>query len=357
MVEDARPAAQPTSFATRLRQLRERAGLTQEQLAERAGLTANAISALERGERRHPYPHTVQALAEALELTVEDRTALLAAVPKRGEAANTPPAEGAALSLPREPTILLGREEEIATLQDLLRRNQTRLLTLTGPGGVGKTRLAIQVAGDSTSDFPDGVAFVALAPLTDPALVIPTIGGVFGLRVAGGRSWHDALHAYLRGKRLLLVLDNFEHLLAAAPEVADLLAADPELKVLVTSRTPLHLRGEQEFPVPPLRLPDLSRVPLLEDVATAPAVRLFVQRAGEASPAFALTQTNAAGVAAICRRLDGLPLALELAAAWTKVLPPTKLLARLDRALPLLAGGARDLPQRQQTMRETVAWS
>jgi predicted ATPase/DNA-binding CsgD family transcriptional regulator/DNA-binding XRE family transcriptional regulator len=357
MADDARPAAQPTSFGTQLRQLRERSGLTQEQLAERAGLTANAISALERGERRHPYPHTVQALAEALALSDQDRAALLAAVPKRGEAAATSRSEEAPLSLPPEPTALLGREQEIAALRELLGRPEPRLLTLTGPGGVGKTRLAIQAARDAMPAFPDGVAFVALAPLADPALVIPTIGGVFGLRVAGGRSWHGALHAYLRGKRLLLVLDNFEHILAAAPEVADLLAANPQLKLLVTSRTPLRLRGEQEFPVPPLGLPDLSRVPLLEDVAAAPAVRLFVQRAGEASPAFELTQTNAAGVAAICRRLDGLPLALELAAAWTKVLPPTTLLARLDHALPLLAGGPRDLPQRQQTMRETVAWS
>ena len=357
MGDASRPAAQPTSFGTQLRKLREHSGLTQEQLAERAGLTANAISALERGERRHPYPHTVQALAEALALSDEDRTALLAVVPKRRETAATSGSGGAPLSLPQEPTALLGREHEVTALRELLGREEPRLLTLTGPGGVGKTRLAIQVTGDSAPDFPDGAAFVALAPLTDPALVVPTIGGVFGLRVAGAGSWHDALRAYLRGKRLLLVLDNFEHVLDAAPEVASLLAVNPQLKLLVTSRTPLRLRGEQEFPVPPLGLPDLSRVPLLEDVAAAPAVRLFVQRAGEASPTFELTQTNAAGVAAICRRLDGLPLALELAAAWTKVLPPTTLLARLDRALPLLSGGARDLPQRQQTMRETVAWS
>ena len=241
MADDARPAAQLTSFSAQLRQLRERSGLTQEQLAERAGLTANAISALERGERRHPYPHTVQALAAALALSNEDRAALLAAVPKRGEAATTPPAEGAALLLPREPTNLLGREEEIVALRELLGRPEPRLLSLTGPGGVGKTRLATQVAREAMPDVPDGVAFVALALLADPGLVIPTIGSVFGLRVAGSRSWHDALHAYLRGKRLLLVLDNFEHILAAAPEVAGLLAANQELRVLVTSRTPLRL--------------------------------------------------------------------------------------------------------------------
>jgi transcriptional regulator with XRE-family HTH domain len=270
MADDAPPAPQTSTFGVHLRQLRELSGLTQEQLAERAGLTAKGISALERGERRHPYPHTVQALAAALGLCEVDRAALQATVPKRGAGAATPASEGAVLSLPREPTALLGRERDVAAVRDLLRREGSRLVTLTGPGGVGKTRLAIQVAGDSTADFPDGVAFVALAPLADATLVVPTIGSVFGLRVAGKHSWHDALHTYLRGKRLLLVLDNFEHVLAAAPEVADLLGANPELTVLVTSRTPLRLRGEQEFPVLPLELPDLSQVPLLEDVATAP---------------------------------------------------------------------------------------
>ena len=336
-------------FGARLRRLREAAGLTQEQLAERAGLSAKAVSALERGERRRPYPHTLEALARALALPDDERAALARAVAEPARAPLPP--------LPVPPTRLVGREREVAALVDRLTGAESRLVTLTGPGGVGKTRLALAVAAAATAAVPDGVVLVSLAPLADPALVVPAIAAAFGLREAAGQDLGAALRAFLRPRRLLLVLDNVEHVLAAVPAVAELLAACPGLTVLATSRAPLHLRGEQEYPVEPLGLPDLARVPTPAEAATAAAVRLFVERAREVAPAFELTRGNAAAVAAICRRLDGLPLAIELAAAWAKVLPPVDLLARLDRALPLLAGRARDLPERQRTMERTIGWS
>ena len=345
------------SFGARLRQLREAAGLTQEQLAERAGLSANAIGALERGERRRPYQHTIQALAEALGLSAEEGAALAEAVPPLDRTPSPALERDPAASLPTPLTRLVGRERDAAAVIERLTESTARLVTLTGPGGVGKTRLALQVATEVGDDFPDGVAFVSLAPLADAALVIPAIASAVGIREAGGQDLVDALRGFLRRRRLLLVLDNVEHLLPAAPEVAALLAACPGLRVLATSRAPLHVRGEQEYPVQPLGLPDLSQVPTPEEAATSPAVQLFVERAREMVPGFALSRTNAAAVAAICRRLEGLPLALELAAAWVKLLSPTALLARLDRALPLLAGGARDLPDRQRTMELTIGWS
>ncbi|CAA9560614.1 MAG: hypothetical protein AVDCRST_MAG49-2520 [uncultured Thermomicrobiales bacterium] len=343
-------------FGARLRALREAAGLTQELLAERAGLTANAVGALERGERRRPYPHTVRALADALGLGDAGRAALAESLPPPDRATASPETL-AAPCLPTPPTRLIGREREAAALADLLTTPEPRLVTLTGPGGVGKTRLALHVAAEVADSVPDGVVLVSLAPIADPTLVVPTIAEALGLREPSGRGSGDAVRAYLRTRRLLLVLDNVEHLLAAALEIADLLAASPGLRILATSRAPLHVRGEQEYPVGPLALPDLSRVPTPEGALASSAVRLFVERAREVSPAFALTSANAAAVAAICRRLDGLPLAIELAAAWTKVLPPTALLARLDQSLPILAGGVRDLPERQRTMRDAVAWS
>ena len=347
---------QSDTFGTRLRRLREAAGLTQEHLAERAGLSANAIGALERGERRRPYPHTLLALADALGLSPTERTALADTVALADRAAASLPPDPAA-ALPTPPTRLVGRDREVAALVARLSGSGPRLLTLTGPGGVGKTRLALAVAAEAAAGFPDGVAVVSLAPLTDPALVLPTLAGSLGLREAGGRDLRDALRAYLAPRQLLLVLDNFEHLLAAAVDLAAVIAAGPQLRVLVTSRAPLHLRGEQEVPVEPLGVPELVRVPSVAEVAEAAAVRLFVERAREVAPSFTLTPVNAAAVAAICRRLDGLPLAIELAAAWVKVLTPVELLARLDQALPLLAGGSRDLPGRQRTMRDAIAWS
>ena len=349
------PDTREEPFGTLLRRHREAAGLTQEELAQKAGLSPNAVGQLERGLRRRPYPHTVRSLADALGLPEAERAALAGSVPRRGCASG--PAETPESPLPAPPTPLVGREREVAAVRASLEGDGTRLLTLTGPGGVGKTRLALEVAREAGERFPDGVAFVALAPVSDPDLLVTAVAQGLGLREAGGRSVRELVRGHLETRRLLLVLDNLEHLLGAAPEVAALLAGCHSLKVLATSRAPLRLRGEQEYPLGPLPVPDLTRLPAVADVEGVPSVRLLVERAREASPSFALTQQNAAALAAICRRLDGLPLALELAAARLKLLPPTALLARLDEALPLLSGGPRDLPQRQRTMRDTVAWS
>jgi predicted ATPase/DNA-binding XRE family transcriptional regulator len=345
-------------FGARLRQLREAAGLTQEELAGRAGLTAKAVSALERGERRRPYPHTVRSLADALELSEEERASLAEAVTRREHAAAdafTPDKEASLSTLPASLTPLIGREREVEEIENMLGQDALRLLTLTGPGGIGKTRLGIEVAQKTAAEFPDGVAFVGLAPVGEAALVMPTVSQVLGLRETGVVHPLEALSQHLREKKFLLVLDNFEHLAEAAPEVVELLGSCPKLSVLVTSRAPLRVRGEREYAVSSLGVPDPTRMPEAQEVAQTPAGRLFVERAREASPSFELTEMNAAAVAAICWRLEGLPLALELAAARVRFLGPTALLSRLDRALE--AGGARDLPERQRTMRATLDWS
>ena len=342
-------------FGARLRRLREATGLTQEELAGRAGLSAKNISDLERGERRRPYPHTVRALADALELPEDERAALFAAVPRRGSGGRTVLAIASEPTLPVPPTPLVGRDRELEEVTSFLRRGEVRLLTLTGTGGVGKTRLALEAARDAGEYFPDGVALVALAPLNNVDLVIPSFVRSFGLRETAGQSPREALHAYLRAKRLLLTLDNFEHLLEAAPEVSWLIETCPNLTVLVTSRAPLRVGGEQEYPIPPLELPVSTRDPSVEEVLGSPSGRLFVERARAASPTFSLTEANAASVAAICWRLAGLPLALELAAAKARFLSPPILLARLDRALS--TSWSRSVADRQRTMRATLDWS
>jgi predicted ATPase len=252
-------------------------------------------------------------------------------------------------NLPIPATPFLGREHELAEVQELLARDDARLLTLTGAGGSGKTRLALHAAGEAAGEYPDGVWWVPLAPLADPADVGPAAARALG---GGG-----TLPELVDGRRLLLLLDNFEHVVAAAPVVADLLLASPRLQVLVTSRAPLHIRGEHEVAVPPLGLPERQARPEPVALLGAEAVRLFQDRAQATKADFAVTTQNGEAVAEICRRLDGLPLAIELAAARSKVLPPAALLAHLQRRLPILTGGARDVPARQQTLRATIAWS
>lgn len=258
-------------------------------------------------------------------------------------------------NLPIQLTSFIGREREVAEARRLL--GSTRLLTLTGPGGTGKTRLSLQVAADVVDQFPNGVFFVPLAPISDPNLVAPTVAQTLGIHESGGRTSLDLVRDYLHDKELLLILDNFEQVLPAAPVVGDLLKATPGLKVVATSRAALRVYGEQELPVLPLRLPDPKHLPGLETLSQYEAVALFIQRAVTVKPDFRVTNENAPAVAEITARLDGLPLAIELAAARVKLLPPQAMLARLERRLSLLGGGSRDLPVRQQTLRDAIAWS
>ena len=259
--------------------------------------------------------------------------------------------------LPVPLTTLLGREHELTQLSTLLRQSEVRLLTLTGPGGVGKTRLSIEIARILTPDFADGVCFVPLAAISDPDFVLPAMAQALGLRDVSTRSLQEELQAALSEQSLLLVLDNFEHVLTAAPGLSDLTAACPHLTILVTSRAPLRLYGEREFPLFPLPLPDLNHLPAREVLSQYAALTLFVERAQAIKLDFAMTEANARSIAKICTRLDGLPLAIELAAARIRLLSPQALLARLNHRLELLSGGARDLPDRHQTMRATIAWS
>jgi predicted ATPase/DNA-binding XRE family transcriptional regulator len=348
------PPAPPRSFGAHLKSLREAAGFTQEELATIAGLSVHAVSALERGERRRPHVETVRALSAALDLTPQVREAFIASS-RRG------PAEAAVDELRAQPLpvplgVFVDRETDVAVLRDWIADPAVRLITLIGPGGVGKSRLALELAHILAEDSSRRVLFVSLAPIRDSGQVAYAIAEALGLADISAADLPRRTQAACGGWTTWLIVDNFEQLLDAASLLADLLTAAPSLRLLVTSRIPLRVRGEREYPVGPLPL-TTDDVPLQDESEGGPAVRLFVERARDVQMDFRLTPTNHSTLIEICRRLDALPLALELAARWVKVLTPADLLGRLERDVLLSPAGPRDLPERQQTMTATVAWS
>ena len=354
-------------FGTLLKEYRLRAGLTQEALAEQSKVSVRNIQNLERGEN-HPLRDTAQRLGSALNLTADDRACFAAAAtraPRRRGPAPAHPAVGRAppsadgpAGLPRPPTLFIGREREVALVREAL-RDGARLVTLTGVGGTGKTRLALRVAAEVGADFADGVLFVDLTATRDPDLAPALIARGYGLLEAAGRTPQELLIAALRARCLLLVLDNCEHVLAAMGVVGALLAEAPGGVVLATSRVALHLYGEHEVRVPPLDAPDPATAWAAHPDALRgyAAVQLFLQRAHAARADLAPTPQAVRAVAELCARLDGLPLAIELAAARCKLYAPATLLARLGDRLALLTDGPHNLPARQQTLRNTLDWS
>ena len=338
-----------------LKRLRRAAGMTQEELAERAGISARTVSDVERGLRTLVHQDTARRLASALGLSEEQRRRFV--VLARGDArAQAPPA--ATAGLPTVLTPLLGRSKELAAIQAALLGGDVRLLTLTGPGGIGKTRLAIEAARRIESSWPDGVYFISLGELKDASLVAPELAKAVGA-VESEHGLQEALISRLKGRKALIVLDTFEHLPAAAPLVYALVLGCPTSAFLITSRSALRLRGEQELPVPPLQSPppQTAGSDLLNDAIRWPATALFWDRVRAVRPEMALDGANAVLVGEICRRLDGLPLAIELAAARVKHLPLAAIRDQLDHRLELLVGGPLDLPIRQRAIRDTVAWS
>lgn len=346
------------AFGRRLKRYRREAHLTQEELAERAGYSSHYVSMMERGVR-FPQPLTVAVLADALALAEMDRQALHAAATPR------PHVAGSVQRVSPPPLPLIGREYDVACVVRLLHGDDNdrdtvdtvHLLTLTGTGGVGKTSLARQVGSHLAAAFPDGTAFVDLSAVRAPDDVIPTMARALAVREMGGQSIRERLVACLREREMLLLLDSFERVVEAAAAVGDLLASCPRLTVLITSRVPLRLQAEHEFRVQPLVLPEPVYAQASSDLLRSPAVALFVRRARQVKPELALDDEKLALIADICRRLDGLPLAIELAAARVSHLSLPALHSRTQHRLELLTGGARDLPARQQRMRDTIAWS
>ncbi len=331
-------SSEQTQFGTLLKRYRTAAGLTQEALAAHAQLSARAISDLERGINRIPRHDTLELLMAALNVTTTQRALLLSTI--RPEMMVAAPRTRSLSPPPFPPTALIGREQEMARALTFLQRDGMRLLTLTGPSGVGKTRLGIQLAQDLGERFEQGVVFVALAPLRDPSLLPATLAQALGLREQTSGSLSELVQASLQEQHLLLILDNFEQIRQAAPFIADLLASCPRLQILVTSRAPLHVRGEQELVIAPLEL--------------EAAVTLFRARAQAVRPERDYSWSD---VAAICQQVDRLPLAIELAAMHVKVLALPLLFERLSSRLTLLRDGAQDLPERQRTLQSAIAWS
>jgi predicted ATPase/DNA-binding XRE family transcriptional regulator/Tfp pilus assembly protein PilF len=350
--------ADELSFGPWLRQRRKALDLTQAGLAEKVGCSAETLRKIE-AEKLRPSRQIAERLAEQLALPADERPVFVRRARRQAAAASytaEPPAPAAA-GLPVPLTPLVGREREAQQIGALLKRSDVRLLTLTGPPGVGKTRLSLHVGVDAAAHSADGACFVALAPLSDPALVAAAIVQALGLAASGNEGHAALLQRHLRQRQLLLLIDNFEHVLSAAPLLATLLQAAPRLKVLVSSRERLHLSGEHEVALAPLALPSLAALPALEPLGQVASVELFVQRAQALRPSFALSEANARAVAEICVRLDGLPLAIELAAARCKLFTPAQLLRRMSQRFEMLTSGPRDMPPHQQTLWDTIDWS
>jgi predicted ATPase len=353
------------TFGALLRFLRHRAQLQQRDLAIAVGYSEGQICRLEQNRRLPDMAVLAARFVPALGLEDEPQLAarlLSLAKAARGEGARSQDARGPQGNLPAPLTTLIDRSAEVAAVCGYLQRPDVRLLTLVGPPGIGKTRLSIQAAGLLHEQFADGVFFTSLAPLRDPARVRLAIAQTLKIECADDRVWSEVLHEAFHDARMLLVLDNFEQVLAAAPGLAELLRAVPGLKLLVTSRAALHLSGEHLYAVPPLELPDLAALPPIDVLARYPALQLFTARVQAVNPGFAVTEENARSVVEICKQLDGLPLALELAAARSRFLSPQALLERLrdaagPRTLDVLVGGPRDLLAHQQTLRSTIDWS
>ena len=354
----------PPSFGSWVRLRRRALDLTQDALAHAVGCSVVTIRKLEAEERR-PSRQIAERLADCLQIAASQRAAFIGLA--RAESVSDAPQPSALppevppqrprSNLPVPLTRLIGRKPELAALRSALLRGDTRLLTLVGPPGIGKTRLAVQAASELRDAFADGVYFVALAAIRHPTLVPGAIALALGVQESGGQPLHERLHAYLYAKRILLLLDNFEQIVEAAPSVVELLEHAVGVKALVTSRVALRVRGEQVMPVTPLPLPEHAGAPTLQELARNPAVVLFVERARAAQPAFGLTTTNARAIVEVCTQLDGLPLAIELMAARARLLPPEELRARLDQRLTLLGDGPRDLPVRHQSLRAALASS